>query len=63
MALVNYWVIGTHRETRVVLYERKFVLAADALAHRADLEQRFPEDEYHVQREGPVEPVDKFPEA
>lgn len=51
MALVNYWVIGTNRETLVVVYERKFVLEKDARLHRADLAARFPSDVYHVQRE------------
>lgn len=51
MALVNYWVIGTNRDTLVVVYERKFVLQKDATAHRDDMEARFPADTYHVQRE------------
>jgi hypothetical protein len=51
MALINYWVIGTHRETLVVVYERKFVLLKDAQAHRADMAERFPSDDYHVQKE------------
>jgi hypothetical protein len=50
MALTEYWVIGTNRETLVVVYERRFVIQADAEAHRADMAARFPADVYHVQR-------------
>lgn len=51
VALINYWVIGTNRETLVVVYERKFVRVTDAKMHRDDMEARFPADIYHVQRE------------
>ena len=54
MALVDYWVIGTNRETSIVVYERRFVRVRDAQAHRADMEKRFPEDVYHIQQETKV---------
>lgn len=57
MALIDYWVIGTNRETLVVVYERRFVLFSDAKAHRDDMAKRFPEDEYHVQQETKYRPL------
>jgi hypothetical protein len=50
VALVNYWVIGTNRETLVVVYERRFVKQRDAEQNQKDMATRFPADVYDVRQ-------------